>query len=136
MSFQWCKLICYGTLLNQQLQTVWAISILMRQYRQLKKRASFLKQFVSGASEEMLTLLLQFSTGAANLIAGSSIQVQFVNQHGYNLISHQPPASKHWPYPNNSILLSSSKLFDKSFQCCIQTCFGTVCMVGKPKKYV
>ena len=47
--------------------------------------ASFLKRFRSGASEEVLSLLLQFSTGAANLEAGSSIQVRFVNQPGNNL---------------------------------------------------
>ena len=50
-----------------------------------EKIASFLKRFISGASEEMLSLLLQFSTGAANLEAGSSIQVRFLNQRGNNL---------------------------------------------------
>ena len=50
-----------------------------------EKIASFLKRFISSASDEMLSLLLQFSTGATNLEAGSSMQVQFVYHCGNNL---------------------------------------------------
>ena len=43
-----------------------------------KKVASFIKRFIAGASEEMLSLLLQFATGAANIERGSAVKVRFV----------------------------------------------------------
>ena len=36
--FSMAQLICWWTFINEQLQTVWAISIFMKQYRQQKKK--------------------------------------------------------------------------------------------------
>ena len=51
-----------------------------------EKVASFIKRFIAGTSEEILSLLLQFATGAANIERGSGVQVRFVNQYGCNLV--------------------------------------------------
>ena len=39
-----------------------------------EKVASFIKRFIAGASEEMLSLLLQFATSAANIERESAVQ--------------------------------------------------------------
>ena len=44
-----------------------------------EKVASFIKRFIAGTSEEMLLLLQQFATGAANIERGSAVQARFVN---------------------------------------------------------
>ena len=42
--------------------------------------------YIAGASEEILLLLLQFATGAANIEMGSAAKVRFANQYGRNLV--------------------------------------------------
>ena len=44
--------------------------------------ASFIKIFISGASEEMLSLLVQLASGAVNIERGSAVKVRFLNQYG------------------------------------------------------
>ena len=51
-----------------------------------EKIVSFIKRFIAGASEEMLSLLLQFATGAANIERGSAVKIPSVNQYGGNLV--------------------------------------------------
>ena len=51
-----------------------------------EKVDSFLKRFIAGASEKMLSLLLQFATGAANIERGSAVKIRSVNQCGGNLV--------------------------------------------------
>ena len=50
-----------------------------------EKVSSYLRRYVSGATKETLTLLLQFATGLSCIEDGCSIKVKYFNQDGRNL---------------------------------------------------